>query len=115
MSTRIKWDITELAAFDKSLDRALNKAADEIEQRLKEAEVVPKKSGALEASQNIVVMGNRLTISYSSPYANRLYFHPEYNFSREQNSNAQGRWLEAVFSDTELANIYANGYKEIIK
>lgn len=28
------------------------------------------------------------------PYARRLYFHPEYNFSHIKNANAQGQWWE---------------------
>ncbi len=28
------------------------------------------------------------------PYARRLYFHPEYNFSHAKNANAQGQWWE---------------------
>ncbi len=30
----------------------------------------------------------------STPYARRLYFHPEYNFDKGENPNAKGRWLE---------------------
>ena len=28
------------------------------------------------------------------PYARRLYYHPEYNFHKEENPDAKGRWLE---------------------
>ena len=28
-----------------------------------------------------------------TPYARRLYFHPEYNFQTANNANARGRWL----------------------
>jgi len=28
------------------------------------------------------------------PYARRLYFHPEYNFSKEENPNAGAQWFE---------------------
>lgn len=33
-------------------------------------------------------------ISFSTPYARRMYFHPEYNFRHEDNVNAKGLWLE---------------------
>lgn len=29
-----------------------------------------------------------------TPYARRLYFHPEYNFQTANNPNAQGQWAE---------------------
>lgn len=28
-----------------------------------------------------------------TPYARRLYFHPEYNFQTANNANARGEWL----------------------
>ncbi len=30
----------------------------------------------------------------STPYARRLYYHPEYNFNKSENPNAGGKWLE---------------------
>lgn len=35
-------------------------------------------------------------IIYSTPYARRLYFNPQYNFDRSKNSMAQGMWFEAA-------------------
>lgn len=33
---------------------------------------------------------------WSTPYARRLYFNPQYEFSRDKNPNAQGLWYEAA-------------------
>lgn len=33
-------------------------------------------------------------ISSNTPYARRLYFHPEYNFRKDNNPNAQGLWYD---------------------
>ena len=33
-------------------------------------------------------------ISSNTPYARRLYFHPEYHFRTDNNPNAQGRWYD---------------------
>lgn len=35
-------------------------------------------------------------ISWDTPYARRLYYNPQYNFSKDQNPNAQGLWFEAA-------------------
>lgn len=35
-------------------------------------------------------------IIYSTPYARRLYYNPQYNFSKDKNPNAQGLWFEAA-------------------
>lgn len=31
---------------------------------------------------------------HSTPYARRLYFHPEYNFQKHEHANAKGMWFE---------------------
>ena len=33
-------------------------------------------------------------VRYRTPYARRLYYHPEYNFSQEKNSKAGAYWFE---------------------
>lgn len=35
-------------------------------------------------------------IEYRTPYARRLYYHPEYNFSKEHNPQAGGLWFERM-------------------
>lgn len=37
-------------------------------------------------------------IIWETPYARRLYYNPQYNFSRDSNPNAQGLWFEAAKS-----------------
>lgn len=36
----------------------------------------------------------QVDVSFDTPYAARLHEHPEYNFSRKSNANAQGKYLE---------------------
>jgi hypothetical protein len=35
-------------------------------------------------------------IMWKTPYAARLYYNPQYNFSKDMNPNAQGLWFEAA-------------------
>lgn len=35
-------------------------------------------------------------IGWDTPYARRLYYNPQYNFSKDVNVNAQGLWFEAA-------------------
>lgn len=35
-----------------------------------------------------------VTISSDTPYARRLYFHPEYKFNKKNNPHAGGRWFD---------------------
>jgi hypothetical protein len=35
-------------------------------------------------------------IKWQTVYARRLYYNPQYNFSKDKNPNAQGLWFEAA-------------------
>lgn len=34
------------------------------------------------------------SVSWHTPYARRLYYNPQYNFSKDKNPNASGLWFE---------------------
>ena len=38
----------------------------------------------------------RVRIVSSTPYARRLYYHPEYNFDKGEHPQARGRWFDVV-------------------
>lgn len=76
--------------------RALLATADQIVGDVNSNQTVPKDTGALEDSVMIKsdLSGKRVRISYNTPYARRLYFHPELNFNRALNINAGAGWLD---------------------
>lgn len=39
-----------------------------------------------------------ISISSKGPYAMRLYYNPQYNFSKTKNKNAKGEWWEDVLT-----------------
>lgn len=57
---------------------------------------IPKDTGGLEQSSVIASGGGE--VSWDAPYAKRMYWHPEYNFSKDRNPNARGLWFEAAKS-----------------
>lgn len=64
------------------------------------AQVTPRDQGRLEDSGGAIEQneeGNEIHTTLcigDTPYARRLYFHPEYNFQTVNNPNAQGRWAD---------------------
>lgn len=52
-------------------------------------------------------------IVVDTPYAARLHEHPEYNFSKDSNPNAQGKWVESAIVENkgELGDIIRNEVK----
>lgn len=53
---------------------------------------IPKDTGALESSGR--VEGGGKSVSWNTPYAKRLYWNPQFNFSKDANPNARGLWFE---------------------
>jgi hypothetical protein len=54
-------------------------------------------------------------ISFNTPYARRLYFHPEYNFRTTDNPNAKGKWLEDWAKGGKYEKDVKNAYEYFFK
>ena len=104
-------DKIEMARLNKVLHQALKETVEQFGNDIKTNQVVPKQTGALEDSQKIEDMKTFMRLSYSTDYAARLYFHPEYNFHHDINANAQGRWVENLAEQSNLSEKYAINIK----
>lgn len=74
--------------------RSLPLTLEAMKTELMAMQIVPKDIGTLEESAIVGAENGVGFISFSTPYARRLYYHPEYNFRTDKNPNAQGRWLD---------------------
>lgn len=54
-------------------------------------------------------------IAFNTPYARRLYFHPEYNFRKQDNPNAKGKWMEDWTEDGKYAEDVKKAYAHFLK
>ncbi|WP_404358499.1 minor capsid protein [Cytobacillus firmus] len=57
---------------------------------------IPKETGELEKSGLRHSQIGKGKIIWDTPYARKLYYNPQYNFSKDANPNAQGLWFEAA-------------------
>lgn len=84
------------------------KAIERKEKRMKEAlgqqilkdsnYFAPQDTGALISSSIVASDFQKLLLVWDSPYARRLYWNPQFNFSKDKNPNARGLWFEAAKS-----------------
>ncbi|HWI50264.1 MAG TPA: minor capsid protein [Rummeliibacillus sp.] len=89
----IKVDVSKLQ--DK-VDQAIKKAQFALdEQIIKDSNFyAPEDIGTLIGSaQRGSKIGEGLIV-WDTPYARRLYYNPQYNFSKDKNPNAGGLWFE---------------------
>lgn len=94
--------------------KALPLTMEALKTEVNNMKVVPKDTGNLEESAKTGVEGNKGYISYNTPYARRLYYHPEYNFRQDKNPNAQGRWLDSFIYGLKK-DWLAKAYGEFLK
>ena len=84
---------------------ALEQTAEKLLQEVRDAQVIPRDSGHLQGDATAVDSSRKasgiVSIVSQTPYARRLYFHPEYNFQTKDNPNAQGKWYEPWINGSE--------------
>ncbi|NWL90011.1 hypothetical protein DMN77_20890 [Paenibacillus sp. 79R4] len=81
--------------------QAIEMTADAVLTDMVTAQVVPKDRNQLELSGFVDLTEIRqgiASIVFDTPYARRLYWHPEYNFRTDKNPHARGKWMEPYYS-----------------
>ena len=105
MKVDVKINKTGLKQVDHSVRDALKKTADAVLTDLVQAQTVPFDTGHLQNNATYVddsdVAQGKVYIVSDTPYARRLYFHPEYNYQRTKNPNAGAGWFDPYISGTK--------------
>ena len=106
--SKIKLNLPVLKQLDTAQQTALRNTTDALLRQIKNSQVMPFDTGNLQNESTFADYANlaegETKIVSSTPYARRLYFHPEYKFHRAvwvdkdgkkhgANKNAGGKWL----------------------
>ena len=102
MRATVELNMANINDIEKKIQRSVAKTADQIKKDVQQSETMPFKSGQLQNRSTFVdtteLADYTAYVVSDTPYARRLYFHPEYNFSTEENKNAGGQWFEPYIS-----------------
>ena len=94
----VKIDNIKINKLIEAHKKALEMTADAVLSDIRTSQVVPKETGNLEGRHSFVdkseLMNSIARIVFDTPYARRLYWHPEYNFRHDKNPNAKGKWMD---------------------
>lgn len=97
-NSTIQIDAMMLKRLCKAQVKALEQTAEAVHTDVVQAQVMPFETGNLQNESTFVDYTDssrgKCTIVSSTPYARRLYFHPEYNFSTFENPFAAGEWFQ---------------------
>ncbi|WP_418223573.1 minor capsid protein [Clostridium isatidis] len=101
IKVNVKLDNLKIKALEQANLKALEMTTEAVLSDIKTSAVVPKDTGELERSGFVDLKDIRNAVArivFDTPYARRLYWHPEYNFRTDKNPNAQGKWMEAYLT-----------------
>ena len=90
-------DAKAIGELEQKMKNALVATMGILQDRIREEQVIPRDTGALQGEKFFVDDSMRdkgiVQLVNEGPYARRLYYHPEYNFRQDKNKNAQGMWF----------------------
>ena len=114
VTSRVELNYSVLNMLDNAQFEALAQTADATLTELRDRQVMPFDTGNLQNDSTFVDDSQKTTVSIvsSTPYARRLYFHPEYNYRRGNNASAGGKWFESFLNDDFIVSAYAKLLKQ---
>lgn len=119
VKSTVKLNMARINELSQAAVRALELTAEELHTEVVQAQVMPFDTGHLEEDATFVDYSNsqngKVTLVSSTPYARRLYYHPEYNFQTKENPNAKGKWLDDWLPGGNEADFAPNAFKRLYK
>ena len=110
----IKLDEAKISNLKKISQQAFEMTIEAVLSDIKTSAVVPKDTGELERSGFTYVEEMIGYIIFDTPYARKLYWHPEYTFRHDKNINAQGKWMQ-TYIDGEKKDFVKETYLKFLK
>ena len=108
-----------LHQITKDVKSSLEMTAEALKTEVIQAQVIPFDTGNLEGESFFVdyndAKNGEVALVHNTPYARRLYFHPEYNFQTTENPNARGEWYEDWLEGGDKADFAPKTFAKIMK
>lgn len=118
VSSTVTLNKAKLEKLTKTQATSLAQTADALLTDLRDEQLMPFDTGNLQNDSTSVDDSqkekNRVSIVSTTPYARRLYFHPEYNFRKNNNSKAGGKWFEPYISGNKK-NFARDAFAKLFK
>ena len=119
VSSAIKLNMPKIKQLTQVQVTALEQTAEALHTEVVQAQVFPRDTGNLQNESTFVDYSNsskgKVSIVSSTPYARRLYFHPEYHFQKGENPNARGKWYADWLPGGSQADFAVKAFKNIYR
>lgn len=102
-----------------AVSETLVKTAEAIHTELVQSQTMPFVTGNLQNESTFVDdfaadVGKVYLVS-STPYARRLYYHPEYHFDKSENPSAGGKWLAPYLPGGAKESFAQNAFNKLYR
>ena len=119
VKSSVKLNMPKIRQLTQAQVTALEQTAEALHTEVVQAQVFPFDTGKLQNESTFVDYSEsgkgKVSIVSSTPYARRLYFHPEYHFRKGENPNARGKWYTDWLPGGSQADFAIRAYKEIYR
>lgn len=119
VKSTVKLNMARINELSQAAVRALELTAEALHTEVVQAQVMPFDTGHLEEDATFVDYSNsssgKVSLVSATPYARRLYYHPEYRFQKGENPNAKGKWLDDWLPGGSEADFAPNAFKRFYK
>jgi hypothetical protein len=116
VKSSVKLNMPQIQQLTQAQVTALEQTAEALHTEVVQAQVFPFDTGNLQNESTFVDYSEsgkgKVSIVSSTPYARRLYFHPEYHFRKGENPNARGKWYADWIPGGSQADFAIRAYKE---
>lgn len=115
---KVNWNFGAVRQVEQAVATALEQTAQAVITDVVDEQVMPMDTGTLQNGSTFVETSESSTgvvgIISDTPYARRLYYHPEYNFRTSENKNAGGKWFQP-WIDGDKKDFAANAFAKLLR
>ena len=119
VKSTVKMNMPKIRQLTDAAVKALEMTAEALHTEVVQAQVMPFDTGNLQNESTFVDYSNsgsgKVTLVSSTPYARRLYYHPEYNFQKNENPKAGGEWYNNWLPGGKQEDFAAKAFSEFYK
>ncbi|MCI7099865.1 MAG: hypothetical protein MR966_13400 [Lachnospiraceae bacterium] len=119
VNSTIKLNFGRIRELTQAAVTSLEQTGEYLHEEVQQAQVMPFDTGNLQNESTFVdtseSKSGKVTLVSSTPYARRLYYHPEYNFRKDENPNAGGEWYKDWLPGGSKENDCKDAFKRFYK
>ncbi len=119
VKSTVKLNMPRIKQLSQATVTALEQTAEALHTEVVQAQVFPFDTGNLQNESTFVDHSEsaqgKVTLVSSTPYARRLYYHPEYHFQTKENPNARDKWYEDWLPGGSHADFAVKAFRKLFK